>query len=160
MCLLDLGWPCSTQKPLATPLLITHTAPPPFDGLGATKAARAKIIPWAFICLFIAQLCTSVASYSKRCTWWRFVLDTGREDVANKLFVILCMCLFPMSKQSRSPEPNISTARIEGDDFCGARSCNCKVCSAAMFLQDILLGTPYYKAEGWWLSCMQCKFCW
>lgn len=75
------------------------------------------------------------------------MLEPGREDVASKLFVILCLCLFPRSKQCRSPEPSTSTAgRADDKFFCGARSCNCKVCSAPVFVQGILSGTPYYKA--------------
>lgn len=137
MRLLDLGWPRSRQKPLATILLITHPAfsPPKFEDPGAPKTWQNHNANKRFY-MFIARLCLSAVSAGDRCTSRRFALEPWREDISSKLFVILCVCLFPRSKQRRSPEPSTSTAGSADADFCGVTSCNCKVCIAPLFLQS------------------------
>lgn len=52
------------------------------------------------------------------------MFEPVREDVASKLFTL-------RSKQCRSPESSMSTAGSADDRFCGARSCNLKICSVS-----------------------------
>lgn len=65
--LLDLGWPHSTQKPLATPLLITRTAFSSLQRLRVLQKLLGQNRSPGFY-TFIAQLCISVTFYSSRCT--------------------------------------------------------------------------------------------
>lgn len=119
------------------------------------KLPRKKIIALALTSLL----------HSHAFLWRLPAMDTlnkgepEREDVANKLFVILCVCLFRRSKQSRSPEPSISTAGSAGAEF----SVVCVCATAKHAAQPCLCKTCYrahltIKAEGWRLITMQCKF--